>query len=283
MSTSGYPGNDQWGSAGPVPGAPGNDPAGATHATAPPYSAGQHPDQFQQGGQFHQGGQFQPGQYQQPYGQPVAGQPDQFGQYPAGPQYGPGPAGQPGYSQPAYGQPPYGAPGNVRPGLATAAAVLAFIFGAGAIIQSMFGIIIGSLFNSVSSPASGLVNSGVSVACDSSLPGYSASDCRQAQDGAAQLGDAAGTIGTFGIVLGIGAGIVAILMIWGGVVLLSGKNAKIVVIACVIYFVLAIALMVATSFGVFYIFGLVLPVLIIAFTLAGATRSWVRAKGGRTF
>jgi hypothetical protein len=276
MSTSGYPGNDQWGSGEQNPG------------QYPPPNPYQPPGQYQQPGQYPQPGQFQqpgqypqPGQYQQP-GQPAAfGQPDTGGQYP--PQYGQPPYGQPMYGQPPYGQSSYGAPAIVRPGLATAAAVLAFVFGAGAIIQSMFGIVIGSLFNSVSSPAGGLVDTGVSIACDSSLPNYTASACREAQNGAAQLGDVADTIGTFGIILGIGAAIVAILMIWGGVVLLSGKNSQIVVIACGIYVVLAIALMVATSFGVFYIFGLVLPVLIIAFTLAGATRSWVRAKGGRTF
>lgn len=245
-----------------------------------------------------------------PYGS-TPGQPQGYpppqGSGPAGsyPQGAPGyPGSAPGYPAPAPGYPPsggqpaaygpppgypaaypaYGPPATPgRPGITTAAAVLAFIFGAGAIIQSLFGIVIGSLFSSATNAVGSLTDSGVSIACDTTLPGFSQSDCDQARAGATVVHNAAGSIGAFGIILGIGAAIVAILMIWGGVVLLSGKNAQIVVIACGIYFLVAIALIIATTFGFFYIFGLVLPVLITVFTLNGSTKAWVRSKGGKTF
>ncbi|GGL85032.1 hypothetical protein [Nakamurella endophytica] len=237
-----------------------------------------------------------------PYGQPPPGQPGQpfGGQGPAGPgQPGPypGPGYQPGapahgwspppyagYPAAGYGQPGFGgAPGPGRPGQATAAAVLAFVFGAAAILQSLFGVLIGSLLSGSNSVATGITDTTVRLACDRTLPDFSQDGCDLARQNASRVREISPEIGTFAIVVAIGAAIVAALMIWGGVVLLSGRDSRIVVSACALYFLLAILLIVATRFGVVYAFGIVLPVLITVFTLNGSTRAWVRSRGGRTF
>ena len=103
MSTpSGYPGNpnDPYGSGGQYP--TGGNPAASAPGGYPP--PGQHPS------------------YQQ---SPYPG-PDQYAQQ----QYAQPAYGQPAYGQPAYGQPAYGQQGvKARPGMVTAAAVLAFVWG----------------------------------------------------------------------------------------------------------------------------------------------------------
>ena len=124
MSTPGYPGNP-------------NDP----YASGPQPQAGY----GQQPGYASSPAYGQPG-YQQPgypsggFQQPYPGQPGPagYGQYPP-PQYG---AGYPGYGQPAKAG---------RPGMVTAAAVLAFVWGGLGILFSIFGLLAGSVLSTASS------------------------------------------------------------------------------------------------------------------------------------
>ena len=113
--------------------------------------------------------------------------------------------------------------------------MLAFIFGAGAIILAVRDLI-GSLFSGASSAVNTLSNSGVQIACDTTLPGFDQSDCDQARAGATVVNIAAGSIGAFAIILGIRAAILAILLIWGGVHAAVRQERQILVIACGIYF-----------------------------------------------
>jgi hypothetical protein len=216
---------------------------------------------------------------QQPYGQQPYGQ-QPYGQtpgYPAAPVY----PGAPGYP-PGYGAPGFGVPMNRRPGLVTAAAVLAFIFGAGSIFQALFGVVFASVASTVAGPG-GYTQSAVNLLCDTSSATYDADSCNSARASLDTVNTVTSGFGTFAVILAIGSAIVAILMIWGGVVALSGKNGQLVVIAAGIYVVLAIVLMIATTFGFFYIFGIVLPILITIFMLNSASKAWIRSKGGKTF
>ena len=218
-------------------------------------------------------------------GQPsgYSGQPGQPGQ--PYPQSYPGPASAPqpayGQQQPAYGQqqpgyPPAGYPAGpagaypgfggpaplARPGMVTAAAVLAFVFGGFAVIASFFSLI-----------ATGLT-SAVSAACDSvssTDPNYNAS--------CSSLGGYSG----FFKVVAVGLILVAILLIWGGVVAMSGKNQQILVIGAGVYIILTIVSIIASSFGFTGILGVVAPILILVFLFNPASRAWFRAKGGKTF
>lgn len=210
----------------------------------------------------------QPAYGQQPYGQqPYGQQPPVYGQ-PQPPGYGQPYPPAPGYAMPV-------AAGSARPGMATAAAVLAFIFGAGAIMSALFGVVLSGLSSGVSS----ISDASVSLACDTSSAGYTQAGC----DAAKSANDVVSGAGTFGIIVAIAGVVVAILMIWGGVTLLSGKNAKLVVIGCAVYFVIAVIEIIVLPFGFFGIVGLVLPILITVFTLNSAVKAWVRAKGGQTF
>ncbi len=111
-------------------------PTGHPSSNDPYGSAGQQPPGA---GQYQQ--PYSQPQYQQPYSQP---QP-QYQQPPTQQQYEQPQYPQTQYGQPAYGQssyPPgaYGAPaGSARPGMVTAAAVLAFIWGG---LGILFGLIL---------------------------------------------------------------------------------------------------------------------------------------------
>lgn len=197
-----------------------------------------------------------------PYGQPYPQQPPAapYGQggYPAAP--------PPAYGAPGYGPPGYGPPaGPVRPGTVTAAAVLSFIWGGFSILGSIITLAAGSFL------------SGASNLCDSvtsELDKASGIVC----GGASSLG---GLLIVMGIIL-IAA---AALLIWGGVVALSGKNGKVGVIAGALLIVAQIVQLIASGFdGVgFAIFGVIVPVLIIAFLMNTAGKAWFRAKGGTSF
>jgi hypothetical protein len=200
-----------------------------------------------------------PGPYSQPtsgpYGQPAPGP---YGQYPQGayppPQY----AAPAGYGAPGYG-PPAGLP---RPGMVTAAAVLSFIWGGFSIIGSIISLAAGSFV------------SGLGGVCDSLSDEATGVACRATQSAGGLL-----------IVIGIVLIIAAALLIWGGVVALSGKNAKISVIAAGLLILAQIISLIASGGAAiaFAIFGIVVPVLIIVFLMNGTSKAWFTAKGGATF
>jgi len=196
----------------------------------------------------------QPGGYGQPgYGQPGYGQPGGYGQYPSQPQYA---TGYPGYGQPVKAG---------RPGMVTAAAVLAFVWGGLGILWSIIALFAGSVLSAASS-----------AVCDPNSVYYD-SDTRDACN-------AVSGVGTFLVVITIGLIVVAALLIAGGVTAINGKNGQILVIACALYAVLAIVgLIVSGAFGVSYLLGIVVPVLIVVFMLNSGSRNWFRSVGGKTF
>lgn len=193
-----------------------------------------------------------------PYGQPAPG-------YPAAP---PPPGyGAPAYGAPGYPPPGYGVPaGPQRPGTVTAAAVLSFIWGGFSILGSIISLAAGSFL------------SGANDLCDSVT-----SQLNDAASGAAC--DTVTSAGGFLIVIGIILIVAAALLIWGGVVALSGKNGKVGVIAGALLIVAQIVSLIASGFSgvAFSIFGIVVPVLIIAFLMNASARNWFRSKGGATF
>ncbi len=219
-----YPGNPQ-------------DPYAQPGGQPPGYQQGGHPSGgFQQpgypSGGFQQsasgypsGGFAQPGYPQQPpaFGQQPPGQPGGYGQYPP-PQYA---AGYPGYGQPAK---------SGRPGMVTAAAVLAFVWGGLGLFWSVIALFAGSVLSAASS-----------AVCDSNSTYLYDSDTREACN-------AVSGAGTFLIVITIGLIVVAALLIAGGVTAINGKNGQILVIACALYAVLAIVgLIVSGAFGISYL------------------------------
>lgn len=193
-----------------------------------------------------------PGSYPPPAQYPPSG-PDPYGQYPAQ-QFG-GPTPYPGPGQ-------YQSVAGARPGMVTAAAVLAFIWGGLGILFGLIGLAAGSVLSSASS-----------VVCNGST--------RDIETAAAC--DSVSGAGTFLIIVTIGTIIIAGLMIWGGVVALNGKNGQILVIACGVYAALAILSVIASGFGFTYLLGFVIPVLIVVFLFNAQSKAWFRAKGGRTF
>jgi len=146
--------------------------------------------------------------------------------------------------------------------MVTAAAVLAFVWGGFGIF---YGLIFGVLGSAISSVSTSVCN-----------------DTRIDADTAAACNSFSG-FGTFFVIATIATIVIAILMIWGGVVALTGKNGQILVIACGVYAALAILLMIISSFGVVYLFGFVIPILIVVFLLNGQSKAWFKAKGGKTF
>ena len=230
MSTpSGYPGtNEPYDTAGQYP----NGTAGYNQ-----------PGTYPPPGQYQQPGAYQPGSYPAP---------DTYGQYAGSPAY---PAAGP------YGQ-PTGAPGSARPGMVTAAAVLAFVWGGLGILFGLIGLAAGSVLSSAAS----------AVCNDSTLDRDTAAAC-----------EAAGGLGTFLIIVTAATIVIAGLMIWGGVVALNGKNGQILVIACGVYALLAVLSVFASGFGFTYLLGFVIPVLIVVFLLNAQSRAWFKVKGGKTF
>lgn len=190
----------------------------------------------------------------QPPQQPYAQQPYPQQQYPQ----------QPYPQQQAYAGVPagYGPIAPARPGMVTAAAVLCFIWGGLAIIGALISMLGGAVVSSVGAACNsvGNLDSATSAACD----------------------DVAGSGGLL-IFIGIALMVVAGLLIWGGVVALSGKNGKVSVIACGILIILEIVMMIAGGGATFSIVGIIVPVLIIVFLLNTGSRNWFRARGGATF
>ena len=244
-----------------------------------------------------------------PYGDlPSSPDPDRPAGYPPGPfgaQQGYPPPNyqqpgysQPGYPQPRYPQPGYPQPGNpayqqpghpgsqppgylgqtptayhpadpatggssrpTRPGLATAAAVLAFVFGAFAIIASLGVLLLQSVGTQVCNGSDRIDSAEVDRAC-SNLPAIT------------------GPLKVIAVILIV----VAILMIWGGVTTLSGRNTQILAAGALLYFVAVIVGVISSrGFAPQQVVGLVIPVLILVFLLNPAVRRWVRTRGGRTF
>ncbi len=234
---SGYPGssNEPYGAAGQYPTGPG---AGYHQQS----TSGSYPSP----GQYQQPGAYQQGQYPAP---------DAFGQYPTA---------TPGYPAPnAYGPSSYAATaGYARPGMVTAAAVLAFVFGGLGILFGLLGLAAGSILSTATS----------AVCNDATLTRDTATAC-----------DAAGGFGAFLIIVTIATIVIAGLMIWGGVVALNGKNGQILVIACGVYAALAILSVIASGFGFTYLLGFVIPALIVVFLLNAQSKAWFKAKGGKTF
>jgi hypothetical protein len=184
------------------------------------------------------------------------------GAYPPPPQY----AAPAGYRAPAYGAPGYGPPpGAQRPGLVTAAAVLSFIWGGFSIIGSLISLAAGSFV------------SGLGDVCDSLAT--------QIDEATGQACLTTRSAGGLLIVLGIVLIVAAALLIWGGVVALSGKNAKVCVIAGGLLILAQIISLIASGgSGIgFAIVGIVVPVLIVAFLMNAGSKAWFKAKGGATF
>jgi hypothetical protein len=227
--------------------------------TPPPYGPGQMPS-----------GQVPPG-YPPSGGQPAYGQPPAYSQQPA---YGqPAPYGQP-YAQPyaAPMGPVYPVPaGSGRPGMVTAAAVLAFVFGGFAIIGGIVSTFLGTVANTVVGASCGAAGS------LANSEGVDTTDLRNSCT-------AVRGIGTFAVVVGIGLIVVAAFLIWGGVVAITGKSQQILVIGAGIYIVLVIVNIFALgSFGFLAVTGFIAPVLILVFLFANQSRAWFRAKGAKTF
>ena len=210
-------------------------------------------------------------------GQPsgYSGQPGQPGQ--PYPQSYPGPASAP---QPAYGQQPgyppagypaaggaypgFGGPAPLaRPGMVTAAAILAFVWGGFAVILSIISLFVSGLTSVVSDAC---------TTAQTTDPTYYDAYCRSV-----------GGYSSFFKIISVGLIILAVLLIWGGVTTLSGKNSQILVIACGLYVVLAIVGLIAGGGAFSGIVGIVAPILILVFLFNPASRAWFRAKGGKTF
>lgn len=194
---------------------------------------------------------------QQPYGeQPYLQQPYLQQPYPQQAQ---------AYAQqpyPAYAGAPgaYGAAPLARPGMVTAASILAFIWGGLAILFALISLLVGGAASSIGSACSataGLDNQGACAAV--------------------------GSAGGFLIFIGIAMIVVAALLIWGGVVAMSGKSGQILVIAGGVMVVVAIISMIAGGSAFSAILSIVVPALIVIFMLNPASKAWIKAKGGKTF
>jgi len=81
--------------------------------------------------------------------------------------------------------------------------------------------------------------------------------------------------------------LVAILLIWGGVVALTRKNGQILVIGAGVYLLLdLISVIVSVSdnnSASSRLLGVVAPVLILVFMLNPASKAWFKSKGAKTF
>jgi hypothetical protein len=144
--------------------------------------------------------------------------------------------------------------------MVTAAAVLSFIWGGFAIIGALISMLVGGVASSVGAACNAYGDATTAAACDT-------------------VKGAGGLL----IFIGIALIVVAGLLIWGGVVALSGKNGKVSVIACGILVILEIVEIIAAGGVAFAIFGIIVPVLIIVFLMNTASRNWFRAKGGTSF
>jgi hypothetical protein len=139
----------------------------------------------------------------------------------------------------------------------TAAAVLALLWGGLTIISSLVSMAAGSLF------------SGAGSAC-----------AENDQSGLCAF--AAGS-GNLLVVIGSALIVAAGLVIWGGVVALSGKNGKILVVASAIQIVIQVVWMVDTGSLAFGIVGVIVPIGIIGLMLSSSSKGWFRTVRGATF
>lgn len=225
------------------PNKPWPDPSGGQQV--PPPGGGYQQPPYQQPGGF--GGYQQPAQQYPEYPQPGFGQQQPgYGQ----PAYGQPAYGQPAYGQPAYGQPAYGQPGYgpvPRPGMVTAAAVIAFI-GSGLSVLGGFGLL-----------AASAAYSSLSLSAQEDLPMASA--------------------GLF-IVLSIASFAFAGLLIWGGIWALQGKNSLVLFWTAVVAAALSLLnILVGTLSGVWPI---VFYILIVVFLLQQQSKNFFRSRGGKT-
>lgn len=202
---------------------------------------------------------YTPPTYQQEY-PPQAPAAAPYGQagYPA-PQYG----APIGYPAPMYGAP--GGPAAARPGMVTAAAVLCFIWGGFSILASIVTLAAGSFV----SGATGLCQSIAESSTD-----LNSINCA----GTSTFG---GLLIVIGLILIVAAG----LLIWGGVVALTGKNAKVGIIAGGLLILAQIVSLIASggAGAAMSIFGIIVPVLIIVFLMNGTSKAWFKSRGGATF
>ena len=187
-------------------------------------------------------------------GQPAPAQPGS-GQQPSYP-----PA--PGYPPGGYGAPPV----SGRPGMITAAAVLAFIWGGFAIIGGLLIVVASSALSAVSAGCQSVT--GVDPSTDTACAGV------------------AGDSSLFKIITA-GLIIVAILLIWGGVVAITGKNGQLLVIGAAVYILLDIVSVIislsSSGFGFTGVIGIIAPTLIAIFMLNPKSKAWFRSKGAKTF
>ncbi|WP_052091594.1 MULTISPECIES: hypothetical protein [Modestobacter] len=194
--------------------------------------------------QYGQGGTGQPGYGQPQYGQPQYGQPQYGqGQYGEGqygqPQYGQGQYGQPQYGQGQYGQPQYGqygqygqpdpygqqqygqqpygqqgqsygqygygeSPSTARPGAVITAAVLGFVLAAFGVLVGFFLIVFGA---AALAGAEGFDEELFSVA-----------------------GGGLGAVGGISLAFGLITVLWTVLMIWGSVWALTGRNRVLLIV-----------------------------------------------------
>lgn len=145
----------------------------------------------------------------------------------------------------------------IRPGMVTAAAVLAFIWGGLTIVSSLISMVAGRLF------------SGAGSAC-----------AQNDQSGLCAFAAGSGGLLT---VLGIALVVAAGLVIWGGAVALNGRNGKILVIACGIQIVIQVVWMIDTGSIAFGVVGVIVPIVIIALMVSPASKSWLHARRGASF
>lgn len=149
--------------------------------------------------------------------------------------------------------------------MVTAAAVLAFVWAGFAIIVGLVILAAGSLLTAAGNACSG---------------GFADSDTARACTAVA-------TYSGFFKVVTAGLMIVAILLIWGGVVALTGRNGQLLVIGAAVYVLLdIIGIFVSISnsnFGFNGVLGVAAPVLMLVFMLNPRSKAWFRSKGAKTF
>lgn len=71
-------------------------------------------------------------------------------------------------------------------------------------------------------------------------------------------------------------------LIWGGVQLLNGKDSRILTIVSALLVLLSLVGMIM-YFAPSSLLSLVIPILILVFSINPAVKAWVRSKGGQTF
>lgn len=184
-----------------------------------------------------------------------------------GPGYGDSTAagpGSPGYPVAGYGAPPtgYGTARPARPGVVTAAAVLSFVWAGFTLLAALVSLAVGSFLTATIGGCDALGEQGGDPAA-----------CASAH-----------AAGGFQIAIGIVLVVTVGLLIWGGVVALTGTNAKVGVIAAGLLILAQIVSLIAAGIGVgLTIVGVIAPILIITFLLSVPARTWFRSTGGATF